>query len=152
MERWLSVTVLTRARVWIGLSLLLLLTAAYSRTQSQSVSTVTPPSAEFGANIGDDYFLATYAQFEAYWKRLDGESDRCDSWTSGAPKRAAASGWRSSRPRRIFAARSLPGHLAPPRARRRADRAQARALAPKAKRSSGLTAGCMPTKCSARSS
>jgi len=68
--------VLTRTRVLIGLSLLLLLTAAYSRTQSQSVSTITPPSVEFGANIGDDYFLATYSQLETYWKRLARESDR----------------------------------------------------------------------------
>jgi Zinc carboxypeptidase len=75
MKRWLSVTVLMRTRVLIGLSLLLL-TAAYARTQSQSVSAITPPSAEFGANIGDDYFLATYSQLEAYWKRLARESDR----------------------------------------------------------------------------
>ena len=68
--------VLTRTRVLIGLSLLLLLTAAYSRTQSQSVSTITPPSVEFGANIGDDYFLATYSQLETYWKHLARESDR----------------------------------------------------------------------------
>ena len=67
---------LTRTRVLIGLSLLLLLTAAYSRTQSQSVSTITPPSVEFGANIGDDYFLATYSQLETYWKHLARESDR----------------------------------------------------------------------------
>jgi hypothetical protein len=75
MERLSSVAVLTRTRVVVGL-LLLLLTAAYSRTQSQAVSTITPPSAEFGANIGDDYFLATYSQLEMYWKRLARESDR----------------------------------------------------------------------------
>ena len=76
MERWSSVAVLTRMRVVVGLLLLLVLTAAYSRTQSQSVSTITPPSAEFGANVGDDYFLATYSQLETYWKRLARESDR----------------------------------------------------------------------------
>ena len=64
MQRWLAVAALTRTRVLAGLSLLLLLTGAYTRTQSQSVSTITPPSAEFGANIGDDYFLATYSQLE----------------------------------------------------------------------------------------
>ena len=37
---------------------------------------ITPPSAAFGANIGDDYFLATYSQLEAYWKKLAQESDR----------------------------------------------------------------------------
>jgi hypothetical protein len=76
MERWLAVAVLTRKRVMVGLLLLLLLTGAYTRTQSQSVSSITPPSTEFGAKIGDDYFLATYAQLERYWKRLAAESDR----------------------------------------------------------------------------
>ncbi|HEU4690629.1 MAG TPA: M14 metallopeptidase family protein, partial [Vicinamibacterales bacterium] len=76
MERWLVVAGLTRTRVLIGSLLLLLVTAAYTRTQSQAVSTITPPAAQFGANIGDDYFLATYSQLEAYWKRLAGESDR----------------------------------------------------------------------------
>ncbi len=76
MERWLVVTRLTRTRVLIGALLLLLVTAAYTRTQSQAVSAITPPAAHFGANIGDDYFLATYSQLEAYWQRLAGESDR----------------------------------------------------------------------------
>jgi hypothetical protein len=63
-------------RVALALALLLLLTGSYLPTQSQSVSAITPPSAEFGANIGDDYFLATYSQLEAYWKKLAQESDR----------------------------------------------------------------------------
>ena len=37
---------------------------------------VTTPAQEFGAEVGDDYFLATYSQLEAYWKKLDRESDR----------------------------------------------------------------------------
>src|SRR5262245_47972642 len=45
-------------------------------TQSQVAARITSPKEEFGANIGDDYFLANYTQIEAYWKRLDGESDR----------------------------------------------------------------------------
>ena len=49
MERWLVVAVLTRTRVLIGSLLLLLVTAAYTRTQSQAVSTITPPAAQFGA-------------------------------------------------------------------------------------------------------
>jgi hypothetical protein len=69
-------TLLTRARLVAGLSVSLLLTGAYARTHSQSVSTITPPSAEFGASIGDDYFLATYSQLESYWKKLARESDR----------------------------------------------------------------------------
>jgi hypothetical protein len=76
MKGWLMVAGLTRARVLIASLLLLLLTAAYTRTQSQAVSTITPPAAAFGAGIGDDYFLATYSQLETYWKRLAGESDR----------------------------------------------------------------------------
>src|SRR5688572_13655644 len=76
MERWLSVAGLTRNRVLIAMSLLLLVTATYTRTQSQGVSEITPPSAEFGASVGDDYFLATYSQLETYWKRLERESDR----------------------------------------------------------------------------
>ena len=65
-----------RIRAGVAVALLFLLTGAYAPTQSQSVSAITPPSAEFGANIGDDYFLATYSQLEAYWKKLAQESDR----------------------------------------------------------------------------
>jgi hypothetical protein len=54
MERWLVVAGLTRTRVLIGSLFLLLVTAAYTRTQSQAVSAITPPAAELGGNIGDD--------------------------------------------------------------------------------------------------
>jgi hypothetical protein len=37
---------------------------------------LTTPQQEFGTAIGSDYFLATYTQLEAYWKKLDRESDR----------------------------------------------------------------------------
>ena len=67
---------LTRNRLFAGLALLLLLTGAYAPIRSQGIAAVTPPSAEFGSSIGDDYFLATYSQLEAYWKRLARESDR----------------------------------------------------------------------------
>lgn len=36
----------------------------------------TSPREHFGFAMGDDYRLATYTQFEAYWQRLDAESDR----------------------------------------------------------------------------
>ena len=39
-------------------------------------SPITTPKAQFGSNIGDDYFLANYSQMIAYWQRLDRESDR----------------------------------------------------------------------------
>jgi zinc carboxypeptidase len=54
---------------------LLLLPAPQARTQPPA-SPVTSPEAQFGAAIGDDYFLATYSQLDAYWKKLDQESDR----------------------------------------------------------------------------
>ena len=34
------------------------------------------PKEEFGANFGDDYFLANYKQISAYWRKLASESDR----------------------------------------------------------------------------
>ena len=47
-----------------------------ARPGSQPLPTVTSPRQQFGASIGDDYFLATYRQFEEYSKKLDDESDR----------------------------------------------------------------------------
>ncbi len=37
---------------------------------------ITTPKQFFGFNIGDDYKLVNYTQFEAYMKKLAGESDR----------------------------------------------------------------------------
>ena len=37
---------------------------------------ITTPKQEWGHSLGDDYFLANYQQLMAYWKKLDGESDR----------------------------------------------------------------------------
>jgi hypothetical protein len=37
---------------------------------------LTSPKEQFGFNIGDDYNLANYTQYEAYIKKLDAESDR----------------------------------------------------------------------------
>jgi zinc carboxypeptidase len=39
-------------------------------------SRITSPRAQFGHAIGDDYFLANYAQMIDYWRVLDRESDR----------------------------------------------------------------------------
>ncbi|MEO8945953.1 MAG: M14 metallopeptidase family protein, partial [Gemmatimonadaceae bacterium] len=39
-------------------------------------ASITTPKQMFGHNIGDDYWLANYDQFEAYWHKLAGESDR----------------------------------------------------------------------------
>ena len=38
--------------------------------------TITSPKQHFGFNIGDDYQLATYDQFQAYWQKIDKESPR----------------------------------------------------------------------------
>src|SRR5690349_5598539 len=37
---------------------------------------ITTPLAQFGHNIGDDYFLANYTQMIDYWRKLDRQSDR----------------------------------------------------------------------------
>ncbi len=37
---------------------------------------ITSPFEEFGHNIGDDYFLANYAQLTKYWQKLGRQSDR----------------------------------------------------------------------------
>jgi hypothetical protein len=37
---------------------------------------ITTPVAEFGHNIGDDYFLVNYTQMIDYWRKLDRQSDR----------------------------------------------------------------------------
>ncbi|MEO7522382.1 MAG: M14 family zinc carboxypeptidase, partial [Gemmatimonas sp.] len=39
-------------------------------------SRITTPREELGANFGDDYFLANYAQIAAYWRKLERESPR----------------------------------------------------------------------------
>jgi hypothetical protein len=37
---------------------------------------ITTPKEQFGAGLGDDYFLANYQQIAAYWRKLATESDR----------------------------------------------------------------------------
>ncbi|MDX2032240.1 MAG: M14 family metallopeptidase [Blastocatellia bacterium] len=51
---------------------LLLLSFAPAAAQTR----LTSPKDHFGFNIGDDYQLANYTQYEAYLKRLDQESER----------------------------------------------------------------------------
>jgi hypothetical protein len=53
--------------------LAILLAATASLTAQ---SRITSPKEEFGFNFGDDYQLATYTEFAAYWRKLDRESDR----------------------------------------------------------------------------
>ena len=64
-----------RLTLAVALGLLVVLGTAPARTQFGPVA-VTSPVEAFGSAVGDDYFLATYAQLETYWHTLAGESDR----------------------------------------------------------------------------
>jgi hypothetical protein len=70
MNRWNSRRYLLSASV-VAAALLL---APVSSLSSQV--RVTTPKEHFGFQIGDDYHLATYTQFQSYWAKLDAESDR----------------------------------------------------------------------------
>ena len=59
------------ARAWVAALPLLFLAAAL-----QAQGRITTPKEFFGHNIGDDYWLANYDQFTAFWQKLDAESDR----------------------------------------------------------------------------
>ena len=66
-------------RLTFGLVLALVVTGSWgegTQAQTRPASGITSPAAEFGHAFGDDYFLATYRQIEAYWRKLDRESDR----------------------------------------------------------------------------
>jgi hypothetical protein len=60
--------------IYTLLALILSLIAAASSASAQTK--ITSPKEQFGFNIGDDYQLANYTQYEAYLKKLDQESDR----------------------------------------------------------------------------
>ncbi len=49
---------------------------AQARIAGPASPVITSPRAQFGHNIGDDYFLANYTQMIDYWRKLDRESDR----------------------------------------------------------------------------
>src|SRR5690349_24198307 len=59
-------------RLWRAAALPLVFAAAVVQAQGH----ITSPKEQFGHNIGDDYWLATYDQFQEYWKKLDAESNR----------------------------------------------------------------------------
>src|SRR5215471_18521555 len=42
----------------------------------ESTRKITSPKQALGFNIGDDYYLANYAQLTSYWQTLAKESDR----------------------------------------------------------------------------
>jgi len=60
-----------RAQLLVTLILVVLFTAAL-----QAQSRITSPKEQFGFNIGDDYVLVNYTQYETYLKKLDQESNR----------------------------------------------------------------------------
>ena len=48
---------------------------------------VTPPKEHFGFNMGDDYCLANYKQFESYLKKIEGQTDRLKVVSIGKTER-----------------------------------------------------------------
>src|SRR5262245_57748946 len=70
-----SAPVRPSARAFAVAVALLAVTAAIPRAQSRAPS-VTTPKAQFGHDIGDDYFLVNYTQYVDYLLKLDRESDR----------------------------------------------------------------------------
>ncbi len=56
--------------------ILLMLVCCRGLLAAQAPPRITDPQQALGFRIGDDYHLASYSQLEAYWKRLDSESDR----------------------------------------------------------------------------
>jgi hypothetical protein len=60
----------------LGVAVWSALAVSSALTQPRADTRITSPAQAFGTAIGNDYFLATYSQLEAYWKTLDRESDR----------------------------------------------------------------------------
>jgi zinc carboxypeptidase len=53
-----------------------MLSASAVGAQAPQAGKITTPKEFFGFNIGDDWKLANYDQFQEYWKKIDAESDR----------------------------------------------------------------------------
>ncbi len=60
----------------LGLAASAALPAQSRSTSRDAPSRITFPLAEFGHNIGDDYFLVNYSRMIDYWQKLDRQSDR----------------------------------------------------------------------------
>ena len=63
------------ARRWMFALLFLAGSAAHARVVNAQPR-ITSPKEAFGANFGDDYFLASYKQIASYWRTLERESPR----------------------------------------------------------------------------
>jgi len=59
-----------------SVSLAALVLCAIDAPALRAQARITTPKEAFGANFGDDYFLATYTQIAAYWRTLARESGR----------------------------------------------------------------------------
>ncbi len=57
-------------------AILYLLSLAFIVLPLTSQDKITTPKEQFGHDIGDDYWLATYSQLVDYWKKLEKESPR----------------------------------------------------------------------------
>jgi len=67
---------MTRSRTRLFAALVILAFVLALPMSAQAQRRITSPKEQFGSNIGDDYFLATYTQLVDYWTKLDKESDR----------------------------------------------------------------------------
>jgi len=65
-----------KARTIAVVATLLALATVQTTTQPSDPKSITTFEDQLGSSVGEDYFLANYAQFEEYWKQLDRESDR----------------------------------------------------------------------------
>src|ERR1700712_3067815 len=70
----LGLTTLARRRLCTTFALTGALALPAMAVEAQGA--ITSPKQQFGFNIGDDYKLANYTQFEAYWRKLAKESNR----------------------------------------------------------------------------
>ena len=67
---------LSKARTIAVVATLLALATVQTTTQPSDLRSITTFEDQLGSSVGDDHFLASYAQLEEYWKQLDRESDR----------------------------------------------------------------------------
>src|SRR5438105_4454105 len=54
----------------------LVITFHHAAAAEQPALKITSPREHLGFNLGDDYCLANYKQFQSYWAKLERESDR----------------------------------------------------------------------------
>jgi hypothetical protein len=60
----------------LGITVLFAACLLFVPALAQQPLPITTPRQAFGFNVGDDYSVVNYSQMEAYWKRIDSESDR----------------------------------------------------------------------------